>query len=135
MSRTQLTMLAITVAALSGCKSRIIEVGPDLVPTEDVSYSEHIEPLFVSKCGDGACHINASMGGVNLSSHASSINSYSRLYRSNVILPFNADESPLMDAIGPSPKFGARMPRGSAPLSESQILAIRTWIDDGAADN
>lgn len=110
------------------------EENPD--PIEEISYADKVQPIFNTSCGGGGCHTNGgNANGVNLSSYAQTMNSTGSSYGGKVVIAGNADTSPIVDKIEPSPTHGSRMPLGGSPLSSSQIQTIRTWINEGALNN
>ncbi len=112
-------------------------VGPDPEdPIEQISYADQIQPIFNTSCGGSGCHTSGgSASGVNLASYSQAIASTGNLYGTRAIQAGDADGSPLVDKLEPSPTHGSRMPLGRSPLSNTQIQTIRTWIDEGAQDN
>ena len=88
-----------------------------------VDYETEIQPIFNNNCGN--CHIGNSSGGVNLSS-------YQNVMDSDVITPFDANDSELYDLITESNNGGDDMPPGNAELSVAQIALIEAWINEGA---
>lgn len=103
---------------------------------ENVSFSSTIQPIFDQSCGSGACHINSSQNGVNLSNYQNVINSEGQQYGRLIVDPGDADNSPLYDKIASSdPENGSRMPRGGSPLSDTKIEQVRVWINEGANNN
>lgn len=106
------------------------------LPTEDLSFSNHIQPIFNGSCGGAGCHIGERQSGVQLDSYDNVINSRGTQYGELIVNPGQPDESPLVDKISSnSPQLGERMPLTGSPLSDDQIQAIRTWIDEGAENN
>jgi len=51
------------------------------------------------------------------------------------IVPGDASASNLIRKLSATPPFGARMPLGGPYLADTTIGVIRTWINEGAADN
>ena len=90
-----------------------------------VDYNTEIQPIFNNNCGN--CHIGNSSGDVNLSS-------YQNVMNSDVIVPFNADDSELYDRITEDNGGGDDMPPGNPELSDTQISLIEDWINEGALE-
>ena len=88
-----------------------------------VDYETEIQPIFNFNCGN--CHIGNSSGGVNLST-------YQNVMDSDVITPFDANDSELYDLITENNNGGDDMPPGNAELSDAQIALIEDWINEGA---
>ena len=111
------------MTVLQGSPSNIV------FPTRDVSYAQHVKPLFNQTCALAACHDNGSH------SSALCLTSYNNaVFRTpGVIVPGQPEVSTLVYRIeGTS---GLREPRNSSPLNQNQINGIRTWIAEGAKDN
>jgi hypothetical protein len=70
-----------------------------------------------------------------LDSFQSTINSEGTSYGGLIVVPNNADNSPLVDKLGENPEFGNRMPQGRSALSNSEIGKIIAWINQGAQNN
>ena len=88
-----------------------------------VDYESEIQPIFNANCGN--CHIGNSSGGVNLST-------YQNVMDSDVITPFDANDSELYDLITENNNEGDDMPPGNAELTDAQITLIQDWINEGA---
>jgi len=80
-----------------------------------VDYETQIQPIFNANCGN--CHLGNSSGGVNLSSYENVINS-------DIVVPFDAEDSELYDRITRDNSDNGDMPPGNAELSEEQINLI-----------
>lgn len=97
---------------------------------------ENVQMIFNQSCGGSGCHVSETTSGVRLDSYQNVIGSVGAQYGTEVVNPENADESPLVDKIeSDNPEFGARMPAGGSPLSDSRISQIKEWIDTGAENN
>lgn len=140
----RLTSIFVVLAAavlISACDSKkvdnsmIVDPGDDGDPGATISYATEVQPIFNQSCAGFGCHVGESTNGVNLSSHAQALASRGIQYGGAVILAGNGAGSPLINKVNPNPTHGSRMPLGKAPLSGSQINTIRTWIDQGAANN
>lgn len=136
-----LNISLILVFAISACVTNTEDTtstgGPaDPPPIEDVQYASQVQTIFNNSCGGGACHTSGgSASGVNLASYAQTVGSVGARYGTNVVLPNNAVNSPLIDKLEANPRFGSRMPLGRSPLTNEQIEIIRVWINEGANDN
>ena len=86
-------------------------------------------------CSGSGCHIDERTSGVNLSNYAQVTNSVGIQYNGPVVIPEDGVNSPLVDKLVAQPRIGLQMPLGRTPLSNDQIAAIRTWIDEGAENN
>lgn len=97
-----------------------------------IDYNDTIQPIFTNRCV--TCHGGTS--GVTLSSYNTAMNSVGSQYGTNIIIPGEPEDSPLVDKISSAnPRFGIRMPGDGTTLSEEQIAAIRLWIEEGAHES
>lgn len=110
---------------------------PTPEPDRPVSFSEDIEPIFNGNCAVSGCHTSSTQeSGVDLSSYDKALNSVGIQYGTEIIVPGEPENSPIVDKISnDNPEFGVRMPYQRSKLSSAQIDSIIAWIDDGAPDN
>lgn len=110
---------------------------PDPDPNRAVSYSQDIQPIFTGNCAESGCHdSNTQEHGVDLSSYASAMNSVGVQYSTEIIVPGEPNNSPIVDKISnDNPEEGVRMPYQRNPLSQANIDSIVAWIEDGAPNN
>lgn len=104
-----------------------------------VSFREEIRPIFqTSGCLNATCH-----GGA-IPSSGYSLSSWEKVFGPGIeakglglcdVVPGSPERSFLFEKIGPSPRFGVRMPDRLPPLSDEQIALIETWIREGAQDD
>lgn len=52
-----------------------------------------------------------------------------------LVVPFQPEQSLLLQKLLPNPPCGYRMPNGGAALSDSQVNMVRSWIAAGAKDD
>jgi len=98
-------------------------------PDVNVSYSQHVQPLFDQTCAFSGCHNDATQAG-NLS-----LTSYHNLtQRPDIVFPGNPESSLLYIRIS-SQQLGPQMPMNRPPLNRNQQQGIRTWINEGAENN
>lgn len=102
-----------------------------IIPNENVSYSQDIQPIFNNHCNNSGCHNSQDNAG------EISLTSWGELRGDPfLVIPGYPDESLLyLSVSGGSvnimpPPFGT-----SRPLSNNQINGIRTWILEGAEAN
>lgn len=103
-------------------------------PPPEPTFSNVLE-IFNNNCGDSSCHIGGRTSGVRLDSYSNVTESEGQNYGKLVVQANDADGSPLVDKIEPSPEQGQRMPVGGPYLSDEEISLIRDWIDEGAQNN
>jgi len=93
------------------------------------SFSKDISQIFELKCV--SCHGNGGLdGGVDLTTWAGVVDP-------RIVIPGEADTSPLVWTIEQRPGFPIMPPRDSPflPLTSKQIQGVKTWIDEGAKNN
>lgn len=136
MKNPLILLVLVCVFLTTNCISNQEDLTGDIgINPADVSYAADIQPIFTQSCGGGACHINNSQNGVNLSNYTAVLNSVGTNYGESIVTANVPDSSPLVDKIEPNPDIGSRMPLGRGPLSPEQIALIRAWIQGGAENN
>ena len=123
----------LTLLTLVSCKH---EPPPDLDGTwaencdpDTVYFGNTILPLLVSNCGMSGCHDEAS--------HKEGIvvTDYYSLMNSDIVEPGHGDHSEIIEVITETDPDDIMPPPPSSPLTQEQITAIRTWINQGAKFN
>jgi len=115
---------------LSGCKDSGTEPSPNApAGGGTVSFSKDVLPLF-NNAGCTGCH--GSSGGLSVGTVAALQTGGNH---GPAIIAGEADSSILVRKLLTPPPFGARMPAGGAQLPDASINIIRTWINEGAANN
>jgi hypothetical protein len=104
-----------------------------------VSYRNEIQPLFDNAgCKTATCH-----GGA-IPASGYSLSSWERVFGPGIearalglcdVVPGSPERSFLFEKIGPSPRFGVRMPDRLPPLSDEEVALVETWIREGAQDD
>ncbi|MFQ5799002.1 MAG: c-type cytochrome domain-containing protein [Bacteroidota bacterium] len=111
---------------LMGCEDETS--GQILSPESNISYGQHIQPIFNQSCAISGCH-NSSTRQSDLS-----LESYvETTARPGIIEPGDPDASVLVQRIEGS--IQPQMPFNRAPLPSDQINVIRQWILEGAKNN
>lgn len=91
-----------------------------------VYFENEVLPILVSNCTMSGCHnASSAQDGVVLES-------YSSLMASNVVNPYNASDSDIIEALLESDPDKHMPPPPSASLSPQQITTISNWINQGA---
>lgn len=112
-----------------GCDDQLNIPSDDELPMQNVSYSKHVQPIFNVRCATVGCHDDQTKSGnLSLTSWNNTTSDYS------IVFPGNPDQSRLIlsiegKSIYPMP------PIGRPPLTQAQIRAIRTWVEEGAKNN
>lgn len=103
--------------------------GADIVfPDVNVSYSQHVQPLFNQTCALSGCHDDAT------AQRGLSLTSYTNLTtHPGTVVPGDPDASILYLRI--TGQISPQMPLNRPPLNQNQQQGIRTWIEEGAENN
>jgi DNA-binding beta-propeller fold protein YncE len=123
---------AIGIIEFSGCRK------DKAYPAEIRGYPYEIGKIFITKCATSGCHDDksyAAAGNLNLSS-------WKDLFAGTAaglpVVPYSSKFSYLMYFINTYSDLGPvqqpLMPLNGTPLSRSEVLAIKKWIDEGAPD-
>lgn len=105
-----------------------------------VSFSGQILPILVNNCAVPGCHTGSSpIAGFNPSTY-SGLRAGGFTYHASVVIAGDSTNSGLMKMIrGTNNAYGLRMPQGgqyfTTGLPDSMIVAIGTWIQQGALNN
>jgi hypothetical protein len=126
-----LILLISSAIIFFGCDDTITvqDVDNREIPDSNVSFSKDIAPIFELKCV--SCHGNGGLeGGVDLTTWAGVVDP-------RIVIPGEADTSPLVWTIEQRPGFPAMPPVNSPflPLTFTQTQGVITWIDEGAKNN
>jgi mono/diheme cytochrome c family protein len=112
----------------------------DSDPARPTRFSLHVRPLLEERCV--GCHtpggfapIGVEVGGLDLSTYAS-LRAGGVVSGARIIVPGSPCASALLDKVGPSPSFGARMPLSGPPfLEDDQIQLLADWVAEGARED
>ncbi|RMF55256.1 MAG: hypothetical protein D6748_15405 [Calditrichaeota bacterium] len=99
-------------------------------PTSNLSYSQHIRPIFLQDCAAvGVCHQSSmKAGGLDLEKDPPDFQGEHGL----VVIPFSASNSLLYEVLFQNVENIRQMPPERPALSSAKINAIGTWINEGA---
>lgn len=101
-------------------------------PDSNLSFIQHIHPIFIENCAFSGCHESIGpVNGLDLETLTPSFNSVN----GPVIIPFDANSSRLYRVLLSDFAGISRMPKNRAMLPDAQIKAIQTWIEEGASIN
>ncbi len=124
-------ILTLSLFVINACDDTITQQDLDsrIIPSSNVSYYQHIQPVFDAKCNTAGCHNDRDLaGGLSLTNYENTTADYL------IVAPYYPDNSKLVWAIegrGTNPM----PPVGRWPLTKNQIQGIRTWIKEGAKNN
>ena len=92
----------------------------------EITFTDHIRPIFERSCWN--CHGEASqLSDLDLRTREAAVEGGSR---GPALVPGRADESRLYRML--AGLDDPPMPMAGDPLSDAELMAIRTWIDEGA---
>lgn len=119
-------LLAITGILLifASCEYEFVEPEqiPPLDPTDTISFSEEIIPIFNEQsCNVSSCHGGTRQPDLRENNAYNSINS-------GFVTPFEPNDSPIYTKASPS---GTHL----AKYTSEQSALVKQWIDQGALDN
>lgn len=111
----------------TGCSHDII----DYASVEQISYSQHIQPIFKQNCLSSGCHNSQNpANGLDLTSWESLIRGSDY---GAVIISGHAEHSHLVEHL--EGEAEPRMPLNRNPLPEEQIEFIARWVEEGARND
>lgn len=108
----------------------------DTNPAVTVSFATDVRPLMTRSPGGCApCHLGRATAGLEMSSYQAlrrgGTNSGPR-----IVVASEPCSSILLQKLGRTPPFGSRMPFNGPPFfSADELLLVRDWIAEGAANN
>lgn len=128
-----LPLIFISLLFLLACDDTLTNQNVDNkpIPDSNVSFADHIYPVFQVKCAFSGCHAQPNpANGIDLSTWAGVTAD------PNIVFPGEPDLSRLVWAIEARAGISPMPPPGyTTPITLDQIRGIRTWIDEGALDN
>jgi len=128
-----LSVIIFSIVILNSCKQ---ESGLSI---KDNGYPSEIETIVIKKCANSGCH--------NLESHEAAaglnLETWNNLFEGSrsgaVVIPYRPDFSTFCYYTNTDTLLGITlqptMPYNSAPLSVTEYLTIKHWIQNGAPDN
>jgi mono/diheme cytochrome c family protein len=114
---------------LISCDDQLNLPSDEEIPSTNVSYNKHIQPIFNARCATAGCHDDQTKAaGLSLTSYQSTTSNYI------FVFPGNPDVSLLVLSVEGRSQY-PMPPPGRPPLTQKQIKAIRTWVAEGAKNN
>jgi len=131
-SRGGIAVALLVGIALPGCKEDAPSVPPiDYGSISTIKYSQHVEPLFTSRCATGGCHDSGTKAaGLALVSWDDVFNG-SRF--GEVVVPFQSTRS-LLTLLFDGTLLRKAHP-GGATFSSDEIAFLKRWINEGARND
>jgi hypothetical protein len=130
----KLVILLLTSAiGLSSCKDQIADpnANPVVFPASNVSFAQHVQPLFQSRCAFAGCHAGSNpAGGLDLSSPA-----YNSLmsHQPRLVVTGESTNSLLIERL--DGRIPPQMPFNAQPINANQLAGMKKWIDEAAQNN
>jgi hypothetical protein len=120
-------------SCLSSCKDQVVDpnANPVVFPTSKVSFSQHVQPLFQSRCAFTGCHAGSyPSAGLDLSSPA-----YNNLmnHQPRLVIAGASSNSLLIERL--DGRIAPQMPFNATPINANQLAGMKKWIDEGAQNN
>lgn len=117
---------AITLTIV-GCEDVITDPLDIVFPESNVSYSQHVQPLFDLSCATSGCHDGFTQaGGLRLETYAD------LFQKPGMVRPNDSTRSTLRLAMR---GVTVLHPRIEPLLSENQVRGVAIWIQEGASNN
>jgi len=118
---------------LASCKDQIADpnTNPVVFPSSKVSFSQHVQPLFQSRCAFAGCHAGSNpTGGLDLTSPA-----YNSLmsHQPRLVVSGASNNSLLIQRL--DGRIPHQMPFDAQPINANQLAGMKKWIDEGAQNN
>ncbi|MBN2366052.1 MAG: hypothetical protein JXL67_07780 [Calditrichaeota bacterium] len=124
--------ISMSSAILLQCQKNTTEPDNIVYPDANLSFLQHIHPIFMDHCAFSGCHESASPAGdLDLETLSPTFTGV----HGPAVIPFNAQQSLLYRLLLSDYLGIPRMPKGRAQLADNKIRAIGTWIDEGAIIN
>jgi hypothetical protein len=133
--RLVLLILACTLGSsvyLASCGGSLLTDSSQIVfPDSNVSYRNHVQPLFDLTCTFAGCHGNSNpAAGISFTSYFGFIN------RTGLVIIGKAEQSLLAQILDPRfPVSRLHPPSFQTRITQNQIDGVRTWIQEGARLN
>ena len=120
-----------TVFFISACDdtSNITNIDSIIIPAQNVSYSQHIQPVFTAKCARSGCHDDQTQAS-NLS-----LTSYSNTTASYLVVAPGFPQNSLLVLTTSGLTTNPMPPIGYPLLTKNQIDGIKNWVKEGAKNN
>jgi hypothetical protein len=110
-----------------------------VLPESNLTYRDHIKPLFTVRCGsERGCHVHYNDGGnpargLDLTIYMDMINHLID-GSTDLIIPGQGEQSFLYNILLGPVSGRSQMPKDRPPLNSNNMNGIRVWIDEGAIE-
>ena len=126
-------LLVGSAIVLSSCKDQITDpnTNPVVFPTSKVSFSQHVQPLFQTRCAFAGCHAGSNpAAGLDLTSPA--FNSLLS-HQPRLVVAGASSNSLLIERL--DGRIAPQMPFNAQSINANQLAGMKKWIDEGAQNN
>ena len=131
--RPAIVLLALLAILGWGCKDEnpVDDDSPSNIvfPLSNVSYAQHVQPLFNQTCALTGCH------GDGQQQSALRLTSYDNLMFGGQLVVVREEPAQSVLVMRIEGRVGERMPLNRRALNQNQINGIRAWISEGALNN
>ncbi len=103
----------------------INQIDQTIIPSSNVSFSQHIQPVLIAKCAYSGCHDESANGNIVLTNY------YGVVSNPIIIVKYTPQNSKLIQII-------KKQVQHSAPFlsfNDNQIAGFETWVKEGAQNN
>jgi len=116
---------------ITACKDTVTnqQVDDAVIPSANVLYGKHIQPIFNVKCTSSGCHDDESNAG------GLSLTSWTNAHIPGIINDYEPTTSRLVWAVEGQLGANNMPPVGYPALTKNQIDGLKTWIKEGAKNN
>ena len=126
-------IIPIILILFLSCKEQTTEEYKDTIvfPEKDISFTKHMEPLFMQKCAISYCHTS---GSPYTALDLTTPNAWNNLmyYQYGTLVVAKDTNCVLLQRLkGILP----RMPKDRDPLNDNQLNGVKQWILEGAKYN
>jgi hypothetical protein len=118
---------------MNSCKDQVVDpnANPVVFPTSKVSFSQHVQQLFQTRCAFTGCHAGSyPAAGLDLTSPA-----YNSLmnHQPRLVIAGASNSSLLIERL--DGRIAPQMPFNATPINANQLAGMKKWIDEGAQNN
>ncbi|MFC2084907.1 hypothetical protein ACFLS9_07620 [Bacteroidota bacterium] len=125
-------LIMFSILVFTACDDTLTgdDIDNRIIPDENVSFSEHLQPVFNIKCSIAGCHDDISKAG------GYSMTTWSNVLQPGIVDPFTPETSRIIWRIeGIGVDFMPPLESPVRPLTDNQIDGVKTWIKEGAENN
>lgn len=124
-----LTTLLVFCIIIISCESSTTSGDPNIIfPSENIDYTQHVQPFLKYNCGYSGCHSSfTKAAGLSVDDY------FSVMSYIGFVIPKQPDASILVQILENKLPHSVFFYRGN--ITQNQIQGIRKWIEEGALLN